>query len=103
MFEVAIGFFIQLVLWISIAISPALLFMLFGFVVYIQDFGLVSMLAIPVGFMLGVLIGVYWAEAIRTRIGLLHFWGHLLRNTEITSKNDEKRHTDYKRDFRQLA
>lgn len=86
MFGIAIGFLIQLVLWVSIVISPVLLFMLIGMGVHLQGWALASKWAIPTSLMLGVLVGVYWAEVVRRRIGLLNFWGSLFRNSEFRHK-----------------
>ncbi|GLP95131.1 hypothetical protein [Paraferrimonas sedimenticola] len=81
-----IAFFVQALLWMSVACSPILVsFVIAVWAVYV---GLVSSPMSGLGILLfGALVGVVWAERIRKTIGLSQFWGRLLGHPEFIRRS----------------
>ncbi|WP_041421551.1 hypothetical protein [Shewanella sediminis] len=82
-----VAFFVQSLLWLSIACSPTLIGAFIGVMISLQS-GEVYSQYVPLWAAVGFLIGAYWAEHVRKTIGLSHFFGRLLgaRDTQKKTK-----------------
>lgn len=72
---------IEIIFWLATVLSPTLLFFIIGIILYIY---------IPIPFELfitivcvGLIIGVFIAEKIRTKYGCSNYWGRILSTEDI--------------------
>ncbi|WNC72694.1 hypothetical protein RGQ13_01565 [Thalassotalea psychrophila] len=77
---------VQTLLWLSIAVSPALVGGIVGFFLSLY-LGSLDSIALPICLGLGFVTGAAWAERIRKTIGLSAFLGKLMGNPEIDGRN----------------
>lgn len=80
-----VAFFVQSLLWLSIACSPTLIGAFIGVMISLQS-GEFYSLNVPIWAATGFLIGTYWAEHVRKTIGLSHFFGRLIGARDIPKK-----------------
>jgi len=80
-----IAFFVQSLLWLSIACSPTLIGAFIGVMISLQS-GEIYSLNVPLWAAVGFLIGAYWAEHVRKTIGLSVFFGRLIGARDIPKK-----------------
>jgi len=74
--------FVQLCLWLSIALSPTLLGAILASIISYQ-LGEFSPGYLAFGCVVGGIIGTLWAERIRRTVGLSQFLGRLLGTPDI--------------------
>ena len=80
------SYFVQILLWLSIAASPTLTGALIGLFIN-QSLGDINALALPLCSFIGFIIGAFWAENIRKTTGLSNFLGMLMNNKELNKIN----------------
>ena len=84
-----VALFVQICLWFSIVLSPALLGLLMGGLLASQQSQ--TSLNVPlIGLTLGALLGTIWAEYIRRTHGLSQFLGRLVATPDIDGRSAHK-------------
>ena len=76
------AFFVQALLWLTVAGSPTLIGVIIGFLLGLQADELYS-LRVPMCGTIGFIIGGLWAERIRRTTGLSTFLGRLIGMSEF--------------------
>ncbi|MGF1757668.1 hypothetical protein L4D76_06935 [Photobacterium sagamiensis] len=78
--------FIHLLLWLGVAISPALVGAAIAVIscIILDDMNMVLIAALMGT---GLVIGIVCAEKIRTTMGLVNFWGRLNGQPELNESN----------------
>ncbi|MGR5145590.1 hypothetical protein ACQKP8_03450 [Photobacterium alginatilyticum] len=80
--------FVHILLWLKVAVSPALLgAFLGGMICFALNEMVLPVVAICTG--LGVVLGIIWAEKTRRTVGLSKFHGRLIGHPEIDSSKSK--------------
>lgn len=78
--------FVEALGWLRIVASPLLLGIAAGFIVYLALPGLAGQLIAVALVLAGLTIGIYWANNVAQKHGIMNFFGRLIS----TGKNQEK-------------
>ncbi|MCL1067350.1 hypothetical protein L2735_11090 [Shewanella olleyana] len=70
--------FVHCLLWLSVAMSPTLLFTIIGLVLVYSSEGQMGEFTVPVMTLIGFVLGAMWAERVRKTVGLSNFFGRLV-------------------------